>query len=723
MPSLPVVRSAALQTLLAAFLAAGSPAVSADPPHRFNGERTDVVAVEIPVQVIRDGQPVRGLTQADFQVWDGKTRQEITGFEIVDLSAPASSPTAPPVQPGRMGRRHFLMLFDLANSEPKAIVKAREAAKKVVKALHRSDLVAVATYSPTEGTALVLGFTSDRRQAEIALETLGVPDLLERSGDPLDLVIDSLESGSSAAVQPSSAGGEILLQELLQVRDRSRAADRRFQAERLSAYTRSLTDLGQLMADVDGRKYVVLLSEGFDSSLLVGTEENGSEGAGRFGTGVFYQIDNDARFGDTRAGNQLERMLEQLRRADCVIQAVDIGGLREEGARRANGQDALFAMADQTGGELFRNWNDLAKAMGKMLDRTAVTYVISFQPEVPRDGAYHPIKVELKEGTKGKVSHRAGYYAPLPFGQRSPTARRYDSAGAILGGREGGDLAATALALPFRGTAGKAYVPVVLGIDGTSLLRGVEASSPAATPSAAPAAVPASDAASLPVEIYAYALSPDGTIGDFFGQTIGLDLEKVGERVRRSGIRYAGHLELAPGDWSLRVLIRNGKTGAQRLSVVPVRVPNFDDGKAFLLPPLFPHAASEGADALLLHASPRGELSETPYPFQLEGRSFVPNAAPWVAAGLAQRVALYAWNLPASDVRARAQVLDAAGREVPGGRLRLVGSEPAAGGGDLLTATFEPTDLAPGTYRLRVRLALGEGTESVETEPAPFEVR
>ena len=693
---------------------------AADPP-RFGGERTDVIAVEIPVQVTRSGQPVRGLGAADFEIWDGKTKQEITGFEVVDLTASEAAPDAPPVLPGPMGRRHFLFLFDLANSEPKAIVKAREAGKQVVRKLHPSDLVAVATYSRSQGPLLHLGFTSDRRQAEIALDTLGVPELVDRGGDPLDLLIESVTGGTTTGVEAPGASGA-LLEDLIRLRDTKRAADRRFEAANLADYTRSLADLGALMANVDGRKYVVLLSEGFDSSILIGSEEDNAESTTKIEQGRFYQVDNDARYGDTRSANNLERMLEQFRRADCVIQAVDIGGLREEGARRGKGQDALFAMADQTGGELFRNWNDLSQAMGKMLERTSVSYLLSFQPTVERNGAYHPVRIELKNAAGAKLSHRTGYYAPLPFGQRDPKAHKFDTAEAIMSGREGGDLNATALALPFRGVAGKAYVPVVIGIDGPSLLSGIE-TSPAVAASSGESAAPAAEPAALPVEIYAYAVAADGTIGDFFGQTLGLDLAKVGERVRQGGIDYVGHLELAPGDWSLRVLVRNGRTGALRVSVLPARVPAFEDGGAFLLPPLFPPSAGRKTDALLLRETPRGELGESSYPFQFEGQPFVPAAVPVTPRGEASRVALYAWNLPASEVRARAQVLDAAGREIPGGRFRLVGSESAAGGGDLLIGTFEPTDLAPGTYRLRIRLALGEGTDTVEAEPISFEVR
>src|SRR5689334_11688273 len=83
------------------------------------GESTSVVAVEVPVQVTVDGQPVRGLKEQNFELYDGRTKQQITGFEVVDLKVNGAEATSADVPIA--GRRHFLMLFDLANSEPSAI--------------------------------------------------------------------------------------------------------------------------------------------------------------------------------------------------------------------------------------------------------------------------------------------------------------------------------------------------------------------------------------------------------------------------------------------------------------------------------------------------------------------------------------------------------------------------------------------------------------------------
>ena len=47
---------------------------------------TTVVAIEIPVQVLRDGKPVRGLTAEDFEIFEGRTQHELVAFEEIDLS-------------------------------------------------------------------------------------------------------------------------------------------------------------------------------------------------------------------------------------------------------------------------------------------------------------------------------------------------------------------------------------------------------------------------------------------------------------------------------------------------------------------------------------------------------------------------------------------------------------------------------------------------------------
>ena len=91
-------------------------------------EAVSVNLVEVPVTVVgRDGNPVRGLTAANFAIIDDGVKRPITNFEVADMSREvvnAQSTTAPPP----VVRRNFLLLFDLSYSTPPIISRSRGAA-------------------------------------------------------------------------------------------------------------------------------------------------------------------------------------------------------------------------------------------------------------------------------------------------------------------------------------------------------------------------------------------------------------------------------------------------------------------------------------------------------------------------------------------------------------------------------------------------------------------
>jgi VWFA-related protein len=227
-------------------------------------DTTDVVVVEVPVQVLaKDGTPVRGLTANDFEVYEGRKKLQVTGFEVLDLEvAPADMPVA---DMPTAARRHFLMLFDLSFAEPKSIIKARQAAADVVDSLHPTDLVAVATYAQSTGPQLVLGFTPDRRQAKLALDTLGLPQLVDRTPDPLRMVMSEARDAMQKAPGSEASGkrvdmAEQVLEHLEGLYRESDRANQVVMQNKVKALTRSFADLARLMAGIQGRKHVVYLS-------------------------------------------------------------------------------------------------------------------------------------------------------------------------------------------------------------------------------------------------------------------------------------------------------------------------------------------------------------------------------------------------------------------------------------------------------------------------------
>ncbi|HYU36159.1 MAG TPA: VWA domain-containing protein [Thermoanaerobaculia bacterium] len=655
-------------------------------------ESTQVVVVEVPVQVLRDGEPVRGLTKDDFELYDGRKKVPITSFEALDLSS-ADGLRMGQEPPPPSARRHFLVLFDLAFSDPKAIFKARQAAKDMVGVLHPADLVAVATYS-NQGPRIALGFTADRHQIAAAIDSLGVPELTDRNPDPLRLLVTDAEAMGKPQTAPESKSGAredveaAVLENMEKLYSESQRADTSAQKAKVAAFTQSIAALAHMMDAVEGRKYVVYLSEGFDSSLLQGTQsqEEQNEQSEASARGDIWDVNSETRFGDTKSLNQVEKMLDEFRRADCVVQAVDIGGLRAAGdlgnSRGQGGKDSLLNMAKGTGGELIENTNNLSGAMQEVLKRTSVTYVLAFQPDSLKwDGTFHRLKVEVKNQRGVRVVSRPGYYAPKPYTAQNPLEKMMDAASQMVSGEESGTVKMSVLAAPFKVSGDKAYVPVLLEVDGPSLLANTEGTS-------------------LPAEVYIYAMDSGGAVHDFVAQTLGLDITKAGAKLRESGLKYFGHVDLYPGDYTIRVMVRNGATGASSLRVVPVRVPAFTEAGPFLLPPFFPETPGKW---LMAREAPReGQDQNVPYPFMQDQQPYIPASKPVLTPGQEASLSLVAYNLGAGAVKAQAKVLSPDGREVSGGELKLLGSE--GGSPARLKASFRPPALQPGDYRLQVTL-------------------
>ena len=95
-------------------------------------DTVEVVEIQVPVNVIdKDGEPIRDLTAEDFQIFDGKKVQEVTGFRVVDLDVIDGDMTRREMELAvpAAARRHFLLLFDLSFSTPTSILRARQAAR------------------------------------------------------------------------------------------------------------------------------------------------------------------------------------------------------------------------------------------------------------------------------------------------------------------------------------------------------------------------------------------------------------------------------------------------------------------------------------------------------------------------------------------------------------------------------------------------------------------
>ncbi|MEO1085698.1 MAG: hypothetical protein AAFY88_15770, partial [Acidobacteriota bacterium] len=326
--------------------------------------------------------------------------------------------------------------------------------------------------------------------------------------------------------------------------------------------------------------------------------------------------------------------------------------------------------------------NDLGQQLEGVLERNTVTYILSFYPrELEFDGAYHRLRVKADLPRGARLSHRSGYYAPRSFQDLHPLEKALLASQSIAAAAPRRDIDIALLAAPFRASPELAYVPVIVEVDGRSLLSGQTGDA-------------------VNVEIYIYATNARGEMRDFVTQIVSYDLRNARQRMIDTGIKYYGHLDLVPDDYLLRVLVRNAETGKTAVASQNLTVPDYKNAAPHVLPPLF----LEPPNRWLMAREPsRGDNGgDVAYPFVLKGDPFIPSAWPTVRRGEDARLCLVAYHL-SGPLELEARVLDDRGSVPSGGELTLI-ERTATGidGVEKLLASFDPLELDAGDYTLEV---------------------
>jgi len=662
-------------------------------------EEARVTVVEVPVNVVDGkGRPVENLKAEDFEVFDDGKKQEITGFEVIDQRqpVPVPAPDEPPVNPA--ARRHFVLVFDLTFSTPRGISNAKKAAHDfVVTRMKELDEAAIVTYQVERGMRLLMSFTGDRTQLAAAVDSIGFPLLADRSVDPLGFVLMQPSFSNQGGffniynLGPRGAGNDAVNSEALENMQVLNSRNlRQVYRTNVVRFLDAFGKMARALDAVQGRKHILLLSEGFDSRELSGSAEGGALQADWVVHGESWKFDSDSRWGNTQMRRLMDKDLALFNRSDCMIHSIDIAGLKAPsditgGAdQMVNGQDSLYYVAEETGGEFLHNSNDLGDSFEKLLDRTGLMYVLAFQPvRVPENGKFHPLKVTVKNKS-WHVSARSGYYEPKSEKTLSPVEKKLVLSSAIASALPRTDVPSWVLAAPVPTEQGPAKVSVVVEVPGDRLLQGHSDSK-------------------MDVDLFVYAINGQGQTADYLYQPVSVDLKVAAENLSHNGLKYYGQLNLPPGDYTLRTLVRDNETGRYGVSITPVKVPQPSSPSA--LPPLF---VDEGKNWILVKAKSLHKPEDPgEYPFAMSGQSFVPSALADMKNGMKSRVCVIAYNFPAdgSQLEYSARAIGVDGK--PHGRieLTLLGTSDAENAGARkLMLEFQPRGFDPGRYALSVKL-------------------
>jgi VWFA-related protein len=680
-------------------------------------ESVGVSLVQVPVYVTgRDGKPIRGLSASEFELDDEGARQQIIALDVVDLRRNRVEPGGPPTLPVA-GRRHFLFLFDLSFASPNETTRSRDAALQFVgKGLEPEDLAAVATVSSEQGVRLLLTFTSDRRQMVEAIRSVGLPSVTDAARDPLAFafrtpgdpqrsrmyIAEQTESGNQLDTFSTARIYSMLAQ---------KTADQ-YAEGRVQRQLHGMGALARALDAVDGRKTIIYFSEGFDARLLVGnmarkSEDNEADNEAML-HGQFWQTDVDKRYANPALQGTLSATLAIFRRSDCTIYPIDIAGLRTDGDAQfgeigRRGEESLFQIANETGGFVLRNANDLASGLDRIAEETSLTYILAYKPtKTLGPDRYHRLRVRVR--VKGaRVSARAGYYESKTFGAMSALERALAAADVITHEKRESAFPIEVLGIPL---TGQPLSPVSIVIE-----MPVEELAGRAS------------ADRLPVGLYVYVTDDNGQLADYFTRRVSLDLTKQGENSKRGRFSYSSACHLLPGNYRIRAFVRNEADGRFAFRVVPLKVPAWGNERMWAYPPLF----LAGERSVLSFRDAASRYHGDPNPLEIAGEGFVPLLYPTLATADPSRICLMLFQAGSekglSPFQLNATVVDPLGNERGTASVTVVGrSRPTAEGLMKLLIEFRPNGLAPGSYSLRFVFRDADGGSPIAETQAPFRI-
>lgn len=494
--------------------------------------RTGVDAVQIDVSVLdRARRPVRGLTAADFTVFEDRKPRQIVAFSAIELpSPPAVAPSGVDAIAPDVARndppdgRIVVILIDpflervmvpgrVTIADPPGLTALRATARAVVDSLAPGDLAA-------------LGHTF-----------YGIPQNFTADRARLKRAIDSSAFGTNKRAEGEEWG------------------NCNCGTCRLDAITRVATALRD---EPQRRKVVFFVGERVQLAPVPGRCNAYLEPATRkmvqatqLANVTVHTVDPNAlETTNVHAGDDFQ--------PEAVVSEAAASQERANRSHLIERQQSLQTVADWTGGRAVLNTNVPEESVRPILDESSAYYVLAFQTsDVVRDGRFHPVTVKVNRPDV-QVRTRKGYYAdPIAPAAEGPVS--VDALSRSLLPERGLPMSITAA--PFRNPGGAPVVVVATGvrtgaIPGQAERRGSNA-----------------EARFEPIEVLTSAFRDGKKHVDWQRQRFSVAVPETAP----GQLRYeaVSTLNLEPGTYELRVAVSHQPSGTIGSVHTFVDVPDF----------------------------------------------------------------------------------------------------------------------------------------------------
>jgi VWFA-related protein len=420
---------------------AGAPAQTPAPsePPVF---RTGATAVLLDI-VVRDrrGRPIRDLRQDEITVLEDGVAREVKAFRLVE-GAPADAGVTAPAPPGVAQpdplRRITLvsLVFDHLSQNGRKM--AQKAARDYLsKPMPAGQWIAVFTLDNrlhmqqdfTRDTA-ALAAAIDRASTAAKEEGPPLPGSSRERGREANQELATVGSNTAfdgaGGAAAGAAGLDAQMRRFIQQMQSFAAGVESSQRGHATFYP--LMALAKAQGALEGRKAILLFSEGLQVPSSVEEAFQAAISEANRANVSFYTV--DARGLDTTrdlaaAGDALNRAgrvsqqamakrgadgtsMEEVQNDDLVLSSF-----------RADTQSTLRQLAEDTGGVLIGNTNDLGKGLQRVTADLANYYEVAYAPKNSEaDGTFR--RIEVRVARKGvDVTSRSGYFA-LPATDSAP---------------------------------------------------------------------------------------------------------------------------------------------------------------------------------------------------------------------------------------------------------------------------------------------------------------